>query len=82
MAEKFEDIVAKICHFVISDVIKTGLSAVCRDVTRGTEVDATILYITNIIWSFMIAAMVLIVEARTCNTAVAILMDWERSLTS
>ena len=82
MAEKFEDIVAKICHFVISDVIKTGLSAVCRDVTRGTEVDATILHIANIIWSFMIAAMVLIVEARTCNTAVAILMHWERSLTS
>ena len=36
--EKFEDIVAKICRFVISDVIKTRLSAVCRDVTRGTEV--------------------------------------------
>ena len=25
--------------FVISDVIKTGLLAVCRDVTRGMEVD-------------------------------------------
>ena len=34
-----EDLVAKICRFVINDVIKTGLSAVCRDVTRGTEVD-------------------------------------------
>ena len=30
-------LVAKICRFVISDVIKTGLSAVRRDVTRGTE---------------------------------------------
>ena len=39
MGEKFEDLVAKICRFVISDVIKTGLSAVRRDVTRGTEVD-------------------------------------------
>ena len=39
MGEKIEDKVAKICHIVISDVIKTGLSAVCRDVTRGTEVD-------------------------------------------
>ena len=39
MGEKFEDLVAKICHFVISDVIKTGLSAVRCDVTRGTEVD-------------------------------------------
>ena len=37
--EKFEDLVAKICRFVISDVIKTGLSPVRRDVTRGTEVD-------------------------------------------
>ena len=25
MGEKFEDLVAKICRFVISDVIKTGL---------------------------------------------------------
>ena len=39
MGEKFEDLVAKICHFVISDVIKTGLLAVLCDVTRGTEVD-------------------------------------------
>ena len=39
MGENFEDLVAKICRFVISDVIKTGLSAVRRDVTRGTEVD-------------------------------------------
>ena len=39
MGEKFEDLVAKICRYVISDVIKTGLSAVRRDVTRGTEVD-------------------------------------------
>ena len=39
MGEKFEDLVAKICHYVISDVIKTGLSAVRRDVTKGTEVD-------------------------------------------
>ena len=37
--EKFEDLVAKICRYVISDVIKTGLSADRRDVTRGTEVD-------------------------------------------
>ena len=36
---KFEDLVAKICRFVISDIIKTELSAVRRDVTRGTEVD-------------------------------------------
>ena len=39
MGEKFEDLVAKICPFVISEVIETGLSAVCRDVTRGMEVD-------------------------------------------
>ena len=39
MGEKFEDLVAKICRFVIIDVIKTGLSAVRRDVTRETEVD-------------------------------------------
>ena len=35
----FEDLVAKICHFVISDVIKTGLLEVRCDITRGTEVD-------------------------------------------
>ena len=40
MGEKIEDKVAKICHIVISDVIKTGLSAVHCDVTKGTEVDA------------------------------------------
>ena len=39
MGEKIEDKVAKICHIVISDVIKTGLSAVRCDVTKGTEVD-------------------------------------------
>jgi len=39
MGEKFEDLVAKICRYVISDVIKTGLSADRRDVTRGMEVD-------------------------------------------
>ena len=39
IGEKFEDLVAKICRFVISDVIKTGLSAVRHDITRGTEVD-------------------------------------------
>ena len=39
MGEKIEDEVAKICHIVISDVIKPGFLAVCRDVTRGTEVD-------------------------------------------
>ena len=39
MGEKFEDLVAKIFRYVISDVIKTGVSAVCRDVTRGTEID-------------------------------------------
>ena len=39
MGEKIEDLVAKICRFVISDVIKAGLLAVRRDVTRGTEVD-------------------------------------------
>ena len=39
MGEIFEDLVAKICCYVISDVIKTGLSAVHHDVTRGTEVD-------------------------------------------
>ena len=39
MGEKFDDLGTKICHFVISDVIKTGLSAVRRDITRGTEVD-------------------------------------------
>ena len=39
MGEKFKDLVAQICHFVISDVIKTEFSAVRFDVTRGTEVD-------------------------------------------
>ena len=39
VGEKFEDLSTIFCHFVISDVIKTGLSAVCCDVTRGTEVD-------------------------------------------
>ena len=39
MGEKIEDKVAKVCHIVISDVIKTGLLAVHRDVTKGTEVD-------------------------------------------
>ena len=39
MGEKIEDLIVKICRFVISDVIKAGLSAVRRDVTRGTEVD-------------------------------------------
>ena len=39
VGERIEDLVAKICRYVISDVIKTGLSAVRRDVTRGTEVD-------------------------------------------
>ena len=39
MGKKFKDLVAKICRYVISDAIKTGLSAVRRDVTRGTEVD-------------------------------------------
>ena len=39
IGEKFEDLVAKICRYVISDVINTGLSAYRRDVTRGTEVD-------------------------------------------
>ena len=39
MGEKFEDLVAKICSFVIHNVIKTGLLAVRCDVTRGTEVD-------------------------------------------
>ena len=34
-----QGLIAKICRFVISDVIKTGLSAVRHDVTRGTEVD-------------------------------------------
>ena len=39
MGKKFKDLVAKICHFVISDVIKTGLSAVRCGVTRRMEVD-------------------------------------------
>ena len=39
MGEKFEDLVAKICRYIISDIIKTGLSAVRCDVTKGTEVD-------------------------------------------
>ena len=39
MGEKIEDLVAQICRFVINDVIITGLLAVRRDVTRGTEVD-------------------------------------------
>ena len=39
MGEKFKVLVAKICRNEISDVIKTGLSAVRCDVTRGTELD-------------------------------------------
>ena len=39
MGKKLEDLVAKICRYVISDVIKTGLSAVPCDITRGMEVD-------------------------------------------
>ena len=39
MGEKIEDLVVKICRFVISDVIKTGLSVVRCTVTRDTEVD-------------------------------------------
>ena len=39
MGEKFEEFVAKICHYVISDVIKTGLLVVRRNVTSKTEVD-------------------------------------------
>ena len=39
MGEKFEDLVAKICGFVISDIIKTGLLAVHCDIKKGTEVD-------------------------------------------
>ena len=39
MGEKIEDTVATVCHIVISDIIKTGLSAVRRDVTKGMEVD-------------------------------------------
>ena len=42
----------------------------------------TILSIANVIWRFTITAMVLIVEAWTRNTAVAIRTRWERSLTS
>ena len=37
--EKFKDLVAKICHFVISDVIRNRFSGICHDVTKGTEVD-------------------------------------------
>ena len=36
MGEKFEDLVVKTCHLVISD-IKNGLSGVCRNFTRGTK---------------------------------------------
>ena len=39
MGEKFEDLIAKICRFVISDIIKTGLSAVRHDVTRAAGTD-------------------------------------------
>ena len=39
MGETFEDLVTKFCHFLISDFIKTVLSAVSHDITRGTEVD-------------------------------------------
>ena len=39
MGENFEVVVAKICRFVISDIIKTGLSAIRRDVTRRVELD-------------------------------------------
>ena len=39
MVEKFEDLVAKICYFVINDIMRNGLLGVCRDITRGMEVD-------------------------------------------
>ena len=39
MGEKFEDLAAKICHFVINDVMRNGLSGVGCDVTVGTKVD-------------------------------------------
>ena len=39
MREEFEDLVAKICGFVISDIIKTGLLVVRCDIKKGTEVD-------------------------------------------
>ena len=39
MGEKFEDLIAKICRYGISDIIKTVLPSVRRDVTRETEVD-------------------------------------------
>ena len=37
--EKFEYLVAKICHFLISDIIKTGLLPAWRDVIRETKLD-------------------------------------------
>ena len=37
--EKFEDLVAKICHFVINDIMRNGLLGVCHNITRGMEVD-------------------------------------------
>ena len=54
---------------------------------EGTDIvkiisPATILRMANVIWRFTIAAIVLIVEVRTRNTAVVIWMRWERSLTS
>ena len=39
MGEKFEDLVAKICRFVIRDIIKTGLSAFRCDIRRRSEGD-------------------------------------------
>ena len=39
MGKKWKDLVAKTCHFVISDIIKNGTLEVC-DITRGAELIA------------------------------------------
>ena len=39
MGKKYKDLVAKTCHFVISDVIKNGTLGVC-DITKGAELIA------------------------------------------
>ena len=71
MGEKFEDVAAKICHFVINDAMRNGLSGVGFDVIVGTKVDgrgiengevglssAVILDTMNVIRVFLKAKMI------------------------
>ena len=94
MGEKIEDEVGKICHIVISDVIKTGLLAVRRDVTRerkwmaegmdnveGRQSCDDSSYDERTV-RLPTAAMMFTVGARAGKMAVAVQTHRERSLTS